>query len=76
MMRSLFSGVSGLRNHQTAMDVVGSNISNVNTVGYKGSQTTFSDVISQTLQGAAAATGTRGGTNPLQIGLGMGLAAV
>lgn len=76
MMRSLFSGVSGLRNHQTAMDVIGANISNVNTVGYKGSQSNFSDVMSQTLQGASAATGTRGGTNPIQIGLGMGLASV
>ncbi len=76
MMRSLFSGVSGLRNHQTAMDVIGANISNVNTVGYKGSQSNFSDVISQTLQGASAATATRGGTNPIQIGLGMGLASV
>jgi flagellar hook protein FlgE len=76
MMRSLFSGVAGLRNHQTGMDVIGANISNVNTIGYKGSRTNFSDVISQTMQGASAATGTRGGTNPIQIGLGMGLAAV
>ena len=76
MMRSMFSGVAGLRNHQTAMDVIGANISNVNTVGYKGGRSNFSDVISQTMQGAAAATGTRGGTNPIQIGLGMGLAAV
>ncbi len=76
MMRSLFSGVAGLRNHQTSMDVIGANISNVNTVGYKGSSATFSDVISQTLQGAAAASGNRGGTNPIQVGLGMGLAAI
>lgn len=76
MMRSLFSGVAGLRNHQTGMDVIGANISNVNTVGYKGSRSNFSDVISQTMQGAASATGNRGGTNPIQIGLGMGLAAV
>ena len=76
MMRSMFSGVAGLRNHQTAMDVIGANISNVNTVGYKGGRSNFSDVISQTMQGAASATGTRGGTNPIQIGLGMGLAAV
>ena len=74
MMRSLFSGVSGLRNHQTAMDVVGANIANVNTVGYRGSQSSFSDVISQTLQGASAAPGTRGGPNPMHIGVGMGLA--
>lgn len=76
MMRSMFSGVAGLRNHQTAMDVIGANISNVNTVGYKGGRSNFSDVISQTMQGAAAATGNRGGTNPIQIGLGMGLTAV
>ena len=76
MMRSLFSGVAGLRNHQTGMDVIGANISNVNTVGYKGSRSNFSDVISQTMQGAASATGNRGGTNPIQVGLGMGLAAV
>lgn len=76
MMRSMFSGVAGLRNHQTAMDVIGANISNVNTVGYKGGRSNFSDVISQTMQGAASATGTRGGTNPIQVGLGMGLAAV
>ena len=76
MMRSMFSGVAGLRNHQTAMDVIGANISNVNTVGYKGGRSNFSDVISQTMQGAASATGARGGTNPIQIGLGMGLAAV
>lgn len=76
MMRSLFSGVSGLRNHQSAMDVIGANISNVNTVGYKGGRSNFSDVISQTLQGAASATTNRGGTNPIQIGLGMGLNSV
>ncbi|HWR31382.1 MAG TPA: flagellar hook-basal body complex protein [Negativicutes bacterium] len=76
MMRSLFSGVAGLRNHQSAMDVIGANISNVNTPGYKGSRSTFSDVISQTMQGAAGATGNRGGTNPMQIGLGVGMASV
>lgn len=76
MMRSLFSGVAGLKTHQTGMDVIGANISNVNTPGYKGSRSTFSDVISQTMQGAAASTGNRGGTNPIQVGLGVGLAAV
>lgn len=76
MMRSLFSGVAGLRNHQTGMDVIGANIANVNTVGYKGSRTNFSDVISQTMQGAAAASDNRGGTNPIQIGLGVGVSSV
>ena len=73
MMRSLFSGVAGLRNHQSAMDVIGANISNVNTTGYKAGRSTFSDVISQTMQGASGATDTRGGTNPIQVGLGVGL---
>jgi flagellar hook protein FlgE len=76
MMRSLFSGVAGLRNHQTAMDVIGANISNVNTPGYKGSTANFSDVISQTLQGASGASGNRGGTNAMQVGLGVGLSSI
>lgn len=76
MMRSLFAGVSGLRNHQTRMDVIGNNIANVNTVGFKASRVNFQDVLSQTLSGASGATGARGGTNPMQIGLGMGLASI
>lgn len=76
MMRSLFSGVSGLRNHQTRMDVIGNNIANVNTVGFKGSRVTFQDVLSQTMQGASGGGGTRGGTNPIQVGLGMGVASI
>ena len=76
MMRSLFSGVAGLKNHQTRMDVVGNNIANVNTAGYKAARTTFSDMLSQNIKGAASATGNRGGVNPLQVGLGMGLASV
>lgn len=51
MMRSLFSGVSGLKNHQTRMDVIGNNISNVNTTGYKSSRVTFADSLNQTLSG-------------------------
>ena len=70
MMRSLYSGVSGLKNHQTRMDVVGNNISNVNTTGFKSSRVTFSDTLSQTLSGASAPAETIGGTNPKQIGLG------
>ena len=70
MLRSLFSGVSGLKNHQTRMDVIGNNISNVNTTGFKSSRVTFSDTLSQTMTGAAAATEGKGGTNPKQIGLG------
>ncbi|EGO63155.1 flagellar hook protein FlgE [Acetonema longum] len=76
MMRSLFSGVSGLRNHQTRMDVIGNNIANVNTIGYKAGRANFQDVLSQTLSGASSASATRGGTNPKQVGLGMGLASI
>ena len=78
MMRSMFSGVSGLRIHQTKMDVIANNISNVNTSGYKASRVTFSEIFSQTVQGAAgtnAATG-RGGINPMQIGLGANVASI
>lgn len=76
MMRSLFAGVSGLKNHQTRMDVIGNNISNVNTVGFKKSRVTFQDMLSQTLRGASAATTNRAGTNPMQVGLGMSLASI
>ena len=76
MMRSLYSGVSGLKNHQTRMDVVGNNISNVNTTGFKSSRVTFSDTLSQTLSGASAPTDTAGGTNPKQIGLGSATSAI
>lgn len=76
MMRSLYSGVSGLKNHQTAMDVIGNNIANVNTAGFKASRVTFQDVLSQTIQGASSANGNIGGTNPMQVGLGMGVASI
>jgi flagellar hook protein FlgE len=73
MLRSMYSGVSGLRGYQTMIDVVGNNIANVNTIGFKGGQTVFQDLLSQTLQGAGLpAQG--GGTNPAQVGLGMRLA--
>ena len=64
MMRSLYSGVSGLNNHQTRMDVVGNNISNVNTYGFKRGRATFEDLLSQTLSGAAKPTVEKGGVNP------------
>nr|MBO2507441.1 flagellar hook-basal body protein [Bacillota bacterium] len=76
MMRSMFSGVSGLRNHQTRMDVIGNNIANVNTVGFKASRVTFRQMFSQTLQGASRPTNDRGGTNPMQVGLGMRLGSI
>ncbi|MBR5650478.1 flagellar hook protein FlgE [Pseudobutyrivibrio sp.] len=71
MMRSLFSGVAGLKTHQTKMDVIGNNISNVNTVAFKSSSTTFSDIMYQTTSQASGATANRGGTNAKQIGLGV-----
>ena len=76
MMRSLFSGVSGLKSHQTRMDVIGNNIANVNTTGFKSSRTTFADTLSQTLSGASAPQDNLGGTNPKQIGLGTGVASI
>ena len=76
MMRSLFSGVSGLKSHQTRMDVIGNNIANVNTVGFKSSRVTFADTLYQTSAGAAAPSETVGGTNPKQIGLGVGVASI
>ena len=76
MMRSMFSGVSGLRIHQTKMDVIGNNIANVNTVGFKSSRVTFSEVFSQTLQGSSGASENSGGTNPMQIGLGAGISSI
>lgn len=76
MMRSMFAGVSGLRNHQTRMDVIGNNIANVNTVGYKTSRVTFQDALSQTIRGATAPQGNRGGINPQQVGLGVALSSI
>ncbi|MCR5175910.1 MAG: flagellar hook protein FlgE [Anaerovibrio sp.] len=76
MMRSLFSGVSGLKNHQTRMDVIGNNISNVNTTGFKSSRVNFADSLSQTLTSASAANGTLAGTNPKQIGLGSVMSSI
>lgn len=76
MMRSLFSGVAGLKNHQTRMDVIGNNIANVNTIGYKASRVTFEDMLSQTLQGASSAGNGQGGTNPMQVGLGSSVASI
>lgn len=75
-MRSMFSAVSGLKAHQLRMDVVGDNIANVNTIGFKGSRVTFQEVFSQTLRGGGAAQGGRGGTNPQQVGLGVNVASM
>jgi flagellar hook protein FlgE len=76
MMRSLFAGVSGLKNHQTRMDVIGNNIANVNTIGFKKGRVVFQDMLSQTLRSAASSSTNRGGTNPIQVGLGMSLASI
>ncbi|MEW5919739.1 MAG: flagellar hook-basal body complex protein [Bacillota bacterium] len=73
MLRSLSTAVSGLRNHQNKLDVVGNNIANVNTVGYKYNTALFQDIFSQTIRGATAPQAGTGGVNPMQVGLGMGL---
>jgi flagellar hook protein FlgE len=76
MMRSLFSGVSGLQNHQTRMDVIGNNIANINTFGFKRNRVNFQDIFYQQLQGAARPTDTVGGVNPKEVGLGMSVASI
>lgn len=78
MMRALFSGVSGLKVHQTRMDVIGNNISNVNTIGFKSSSVTFSDVFYQKTQSASGPNATTGttGRNAMQIGLGSNVASI
>ncbi|HUX47539.1 MAG TPA: flagellar hook-basal body complex protein [Desulfosporosinus sp.] len=85
MMRSLYSAISGLKNHQTMMDVIGNNIANVNTTGFKKSRVTFATALSQTMKGASAPTPNplgppapdlQGGTNPMQVGLGAMLGSI
>ena len=78
MLRSMFAGVSGLRNHQVKMDVLANNISNVNTYGFKAGRTSFSEMYNQTMAAASAPSpsGTLGGVNPRQIGLGVQTAAL
>src|SRR5437868_8167973 len=71
MMRSMFAAISGLKNHQTFMDVVGNNIANVNTTGFKQSRVTIQDILSQTVRGAGSPQGGRAGVNPEQVGLGV-----
>ncbi|NLJ30200.1 MAG: flagellar hook-basal body complex protein, partial [Clostridiales bacterium] len=76
MLRSLFSGVSGLKAHQSKMDVIGNNIANVNTYGFKASRTTFRDVYYQTISSASNASGTKGGSNASQIGYGTSVGSI
>lgn len=76
MLRSLYSGISGMKNFQTKLDVIGNNIANVNTYGFKKSRTTFADLVNQQIAGAAGATQTNAGTNPQQIGLGSKISSI
>ncbi|MGA8209186.1 MAG: flagellar hook-basal body complex protein [Nocardioidaceae bacterium] len=76
MLRSLFSAISGLRANQFMLDVTGNNIANANTAGYKASTTVFQDTLSQMLTAGAAPTGAQGGTNPIQVGLGVQVGGV
>ncbi|WP_448621089.1 flagellar hook protein FlgE [Geodermatophilus sp. URMC 65] len=76
MLRSMNSAISGLRAHQTKLDVTGNNIANVNTVGYKASQTVFEDTLSQVMRNGSAPTAQAGGTNPAQVGLGVKVAGI
>ncbi len=76
MVRSLYSGISGLRNHQVSMDVIGNNIANVNTTGYKTGRVTFEESMAQLLRGSSRPPGNAGGTNPIQVGLGMSVGSI
>lgn len=76
MMASLFSGVSGLKNHQVKMNVIGNNIANINTIGFQGSRVNFQEALVQTTRGAGRPSSITGGTNPVQLGLGMEIGAI
>lgn len=76
MLRSLFSGVSGLKNEQSQMDVISNNISNLNTTGFKRGRITFADTLSETLSGARGTAGNFGGANPIQIGRGARISSI
>ncbi|MBH0167738.1 MULTISPECIES: flagellar basal body rod protein FlgG [Fictibacillus] len=76
MLRSMYSGISGMKNFQVKLDVIGNNIANVNTYGFKKGRTTFKDLVSQQIAGASEATATRGGVNPKQVGLGSQLSTI
>ena len=76
MMRSLYAGVSGMQNHQTRLDVIGNNVANVNTTGFKRGRVNFQDMISQQMSGAASPTTEVGGVNPKEVGLGVTVAAI
>ncbi len=76
MLRSMYAGISGMKGFQTKLDVVGNNIANVNTSGFKKGRTTFQDMMSQPIQGASAPTDIRGGINPAQVGTGVQLGSI
>lgn len=76
MLRSMYSGISGMKNFQTKLDVIGNNIANVNTYGFKKGRVTFKDTMNQTISGASAATENKGGKNPMQVGLGSTIATI
>ncbi|SFA77537.1 flagellar hook protein FlgE [Lentibacillus halodurans] len=76
MLRSMYAGISGMKGFQTKLDVVGNNISNVNTAGFKKGRVTFQDLLSQTTTGASGPTENRGGVNPSQVGLGSQLGSI
>ena len=76
MMASLYAGVSGLKNHQVKMNVIGNNIANINTVGFKTSRVNFQEALVQTYKGAGRPSAVTGGTNPIQLGLGMEVSSI
>ncbi|TYR82724.1 flagellar basal body rod protein FlgG [Priestia megaterium] len=76
MLRSMYSGISGMKNFQTKLDVIGNNVANVNTFGFKKGRTTFKDLVSQQVAGASAPTANQGGVNAKQVGLGSQLASI
>jgi len=76
MMRGMFTAISGLKQHQTMLDVTANDIANVNTIGYKSSRVTFEDTLTQLQRGAAGANNTTGGSNAAQVGLGVGLGSI
>jgi flagellar hook protein FlgE len=76
MMRGMFAAISGLKTHQTMLDVTANDIANVNTIGYKSARTTFKDSLTQLQRGASGTSGANGGTNAAQVGLGVGLGSI
>ncbi|MFC5712141.1 flagellar basal body rod protein FlgG [Thalassorhabdus alkalitolerans] len=76
MLRSMYSGISGMNNFQTKLDVIGNNIANVNTFGFKKGRTTFKDMVSQQMAGATGPQAGQGGTNPIQVGLGSQIGSI